>query len=372
MPTAMKEDYYEILGIARTASETEIKSAFRRQAMKYHPDRNPGDKQAEEQFKKINEAFSVLSDPQKKQMYDQYGHDGVNAGAGGFNGFNASGFADVGDIFGSVFGDIFGAGFGGSARGGKPRAQRGEDLKVDADLTLEQAYGGLEKEVSYTRVDRCSVCGGTGAEEGSSVKTCRSCNGSGSVVYRQGFFSMRQTCPDCGGKGTVVERPCKKCRGSGVERVRENITVKIPSGVRTGVTLRVNNGGDIGTNGGGYGDLYVEVHVKDHKIFKRNGDNLVIDAQITYPQAVLGGSIKVPTIEGKEVEVNIPKGTQFGEVLKMQGCGMPRLGKKGFGDLLVNVKIEVPKRPTARQKELLEELAKETGGKKSFFEKLFD
>ncbi len=365
----MKEDYYEILGISRTATETEIKSAFRRAAMKCHPDRNPGDKNAEEQFKKVNEAFSVLSDPQKKQVYDQYGHDGLN-GAGGFGGFNASGFADVGDIFGSVFGDIFGGGFG--ARGGKPRVRRGEDLKVDVDLTLEQAYSGLEKEVSYTRLDRCSACGGTGAEEGSQVKTCRSCNGTGSVVYQQGFFSMRQTCPDCGGKGQVVEKPCKKCRGSGEERVKEKITVKIPSGVRSGVTLRVTNGGDIGQNGGGYGDLYVEMHVKNHKIFEREGDNLLLSATITYPQAVLGGSIKVPTIEGKEIEVTIPKGTQFGEVLKMQGCGMPKLGKKGFGDLLIQVKIEVPKKPTARQKELLEELAKETGGKKSFFEKLFD
>lgn len=367
----MKEDYYQVLGVSRTASESEIKSAYRRAAMKCHPDRCPGDKEAEERFKKVNEAFTVLSDPQKKQMYDQYGHDGVNAGAGGFGGFNASGFGDVGDIFGSVFGDIFGGGFGGRG-GGKPRAQRGEDLKVDVDLTLEQAYEGMEKEVSYHRVERCAACDGSGAEEGSSVKTCRSCGGRGSVVYQQGFFSMRQTCPDCGGKGTVVEKPCKKCRGSGVERVKENITVKIPSGVRTGVTLRVSNGGDIGTNGGGYGDLYVEMHVKEHKIFKRDGDNLLIDAPITYPQAVLGGSIKVPTIEGKEVEVEIPKGTQFGEVLKMQGCGMPKLGKKGFGDLLVNVKIEVPKKTTSRQKELLEELAKETGGKKSLFEKLFD
>lgn len=371
MPTAMKEDYYEVLGVSRTASETEIKSAFRRSAMKCHPDRCPGDKQAEERFKKINEAFSVLSDPQKKRMYDQYGHEGVNAGAGGFGGFNASGFADVGDIFGSVFGDIFGGGFG-SARGGKPRAQRGEDLKVDVDLTLEQAYEGLEKEITYSRVDRCAACGGSGAEEGSAVKTCRSCGGKGSVVYQQGFFSMRQTCPDCGGKGTVVENPCKKCRGNGRERIKEKITVKIPSGVRTGVTLRVSNGGDIGVNGGGYGDLYVEMRVKEHKIFKRDGDDLVIDAKITYPQAVLGGSVKAPTIEGKELEVDIPKGTQFGEVLKMQGCGMPRLGKKGFGDLLVNIKIDVPKRTTARQKELLEELAKETGGKKSLFEKLFD
>ncbi len=371
MPTAMKEDYYEILGISRTSGEAEIKSAFRRQAMKYHPDRNPGDKQAEEQFKKINEAFSVLSDPQKKQMYDQYGHDGVNAGAGGFGGFNASGFADAGDIFSSVFGDIFGGGFG--ARGGQPRSQRGEDLKVDVDLTLEQAYSGLEKEVEYSRVDRCAVCGGTGAEEGSRVKTCRSCNGTGSVVYRQGFFSMRQTCPDCGGKGQVVEKPCKKCRGSGVEHVREKITVKIPSGVRSGVTLRVSNGGDIGVNGGGYGDLYVEMHVAEHKIFKRDGDNLLIDAQITYPQAVLGGSVKVPTIEGKELEADIPKGTQFNQVIKMQGCGMPRLGKKGFGDLLITAKIAVPKKPSAKEKELLEALAKETGGvKKSFFEKLFD
>ncbi len=366
----MKEDYYEILGVSRTASEAEIKSAFRRQAMKCHPDRCPGDKNAEEQFKKVNEAFSVLSDPQKKTMYDQYGHDGVNAGAGGFGGFNASGFADVGDIFGSVFGDIFGGGFG--SRGGKPRAQRGEDLKVDVDMSLEDAYSGLEKEVTYSRIDRCGLCGGSGAEEGSSVKTCRSCNGSGQVVYQQGFFSMRQICPDCGGKGTVVEKPCKQCRGSGVERNKEKITVKIPSGVRSGITLRVSNGGDIGSNGGGYGDLYVEVHVKEHKIFRREGDHLALEAKITYPQAVLGGSVKVPTIEGKEIDVEIPKGTQFGEVLKMQGCGMPKLGKKGFGDLLVNVKIDVPKRPTARQKELLEELAKETGGKKSLFDKLFD
>ena len=371
MPTVMKEDYYEILGVSRTSSQTEIKSAFRRAAMKCHPDLHPGDKQAEEQFKKVNEAFSILSDPQKKQMYDQYGHDGVNMGAGGFGGFNASGFGDVGDIFSSVFGDIFGGGFG-SARGGKPRARRGEDLKSDVDITLEEAFDGLEKEISYTRVDRCSVCGGSGAEEGSSTKTCRSCNGSGTVVYQQGFFSMRQTCPDCGGKGTVVEKPCKKCRGSGVERVKEKITVKIPSGVRSGITLRISNGGDIGQNGGGYGDLYVEVHVKNHKIFERDGDDLILDGYITYPQAVLGGSIKVPTIEGKEIEVTIPKGTQFGEVLKMQGCGMPKLGKKGFGDLLIRVQIEVPKKPTARQKELLEELAKETGGKKSFFEKLFE
>lgn len=302
-------------------------------------------------------------------MYDQYGHEGLN-GAGGFGGFNASGFADVGDIFSSVFGDVFGAGFG--ARGGRPRARRGEDLKTDVSLSLEEAYYGLEKEVSYTRVDRCSVCGGTGAEEGSQVKTCRSCNGTGSVVYQQGFFSMRQTCPDCGGKGQVVENPCKKCRGSGVERVKEKITVKIPSGVRSGVTLRVSNGGDIGQNGGGYGDLYVEMHVKEHRIFEREGDNLVLTASVTYPQAVLGGSIKVPTIEGKEIEVTIPKGTQFGEVLKMQGCGMPKLGKKGFGDLLVQVKIEVPKKTTARQKELLEALAKESAAPKSFFEKLFD
>lgn len=366
----MKEDYYEILGVSRTSTEVEIKSAFRRAAMKCHPDLHPGDKDAEEQFKKVNEAFSVLSDPQKKRMYDQYGHDGVNMG-GGFGGFNASGFGDVGDIFSSVFGDIFGGGFG-SARNARPRARRGEDLKTDVEITLEQAYEGLEKEISYTRIDRCAVCGGTGAEEGSSTKTCRSCNGSGSVVYQQGFFSMRQTCPDCGGKGTVVEKPCKKCRGSGMERVKETLTVKIPSGVRTGVTLRISNGGDIGQNGGGYGDLYVEIQVKAHPVFRRDGDDLVLDAGITYPQAVLGGSIKVPTIEGKEVEVTIPKGTQFGDVLKMQGCGMPRLGKKGFGDLRVQVKIEVPKKTTARQKELLEALAAETGGKKSFLGKLFE
>ncbi|MGN0025042.1 MAG: molecular chaperone DnaJ [Candidatus Avelusimicrobium sp.] len=370
MPTTMKEDYYQILGVERTSTEAEIKSAFRRKAMKYHPDRCPGDKNAEEQFKKINEAFSVLSDPQKKQMYDQYGHEGVN-GAGGFGGFNAGGFGDINDIFGSVFGDIFGGGFGRAGRGGAPRATRGEDLKLDVTLTLEEAFSGKEVPVEYTRLDNCSECDGSGAAAGSKRKTCNSCRGTGTVTYSQGFFSMRQVCPDCGGKGTVVETPCSACRGSGTKRVKEKITVKIPSGVRTGITLRVSNGGDIGQNGGGFGDLYVEVRVKEHQIFRREGDDLALDAQITYPQAVLGGSIKVPTIEGKEVELNIPKGTQFGSVLKMQGNGMPRLGKKGFGDLLVNVKIEVPKKTTARQKELLEELAKETGGKKSFFKELF-
>lgn len=370
MPTTMKEDYYQVLGVERTATEAEIKSAFRRQAMKCHPDRCPGDKNAEEQFKKINEAFSVLSDPQKKRMYDQYGHEGMN-GAGGFGGFNAGGFGDINDIFGSVFGDIFGGGFGRGVRGGAPRAVRGEDLKLDVTLTLEEAFSGKEVPVEYTRLDNCSECDGSGAAPGSKRKTCTSCHGTGTVTYSQGFFSMRQVCPDCGGKGTVVEKPCSACRGSGTKRVKEKITVKIPSGVRTGITLRVSNGGDIGQNGGGFGDLYVEVRVKEHKIFRREGDDLALDAQITYPQAVLGGSIKVPTIEGKEVELDIPKGTQFGSVLKMQGNGMPRLGKKGFGDLLVHVKIEVPKKPTARQKELLEELAKETGGKKSFFKELF-
>ena len=369
MTTTMKEDYYQILGIERSATEVEIKSAFRRQAMKYHPDRNPGDKQAEEQFKKVNEAFSVLSDPQKKQVYDQYGQEGLN-GAGGFGGFNASGFGDINDIFGSVFGDIFGGGFGG-ARRGAPRARRGEDLKLDVTLTLEEAFSGKEIPVEYTRLDNCAVCNGSGMAEGSSRKTCRSCGGTGQVTYQQGFFSMRQVCPDCGGKGSVVEKPCSSCRGSGTTRVKENIKVKVPSGVRTGITLRVSNGGDIGTNGGGFGDLYVEVHVKEHKIFKRESDDLIIEAPITYPQAVLGGTIKVPTIEGKEIEVTIPKGTQFGEVLKVQGNGMPRLGKKGFGDLLVVVKIEVIKKPTAKQKELLEALAQETGGKKSFFKELF-
>lgn len=367
MPTTMKEDYYEILGIERTATEVEIKSAFRRQAMKYHPDRNPGDKQAEEQFKKVNEAFSVLSDPQKKQMYDQYGHEGVNNA--GFGGFNAGNFNDFGDIFGSMFGDIFGGGFG--ARHAANRAQRGEDLKLDVSLTLEEAFYGKEVPVDYTRLDNCPTCDGTGAAAGSKRKTCATCKGTGTVTYARGFFSMRQVCPDCGGKGTVLEKPCPDCHGSGKKKSKEHITVKVPAGVRTGITLRVSNGGDVGENGGGFGDLYVEVHVKEHKVFHRAGDDLVLDATITYPQAVLGGSIKVPTIEGKEIEVTIPKGTQFGEVLKMQGNGMPKLGKKGFGDLLVNIKIDVPKKTTSKQKELLEALAQEMGGKKSFFKELF-
>ncbi|MGB2579906.1 molecular chaperone DnaJ [Elusimicrobium simillimum] len=366
----VKEDYYKILEVARNAEAVEIKASYRRMAMKYHPDRNPGNKEAEERFKEVNEAFSVLSDDSKRQVYDTYGHEGLNnSGAGGFHG---GGFADINDIFSSVFGDMFGGSFGGQRAGGsRSRAQRGNDLKLDIEITLEEAFSGLDTPVQYDQMDTCAECEGTGAQKGTGTRTCSTCHGSGVVQFSQGFFSMRQACPDCGGQGTILEHPCKKCHGGGREKSRKTITVKVPAGIRTGMTLRVSNGGDIGTKGGGYGDLYIEVHVKKHKVFSREGDDLVLEVPLPFTTAALGGKIKVPNILKEEQELTITKGTQYGTVYTVKGQGMPHIGKRGFGDLKVVTLIEVPKKLSKKQKELLEELDKEAGPKESFLEKLF-
>jgi len=368
---AKKEDYYSVLGVDRNADQDELKRAYRKMAMKYHPDRNPGNPEAEEKFKNINEAFEVLSNPQKRQIYDNYGEEGLNgAGAGGFHG----GFSGFEDIFSSVFGDMFGGSFGGgSARARRP--QRGNDLKQEVEITLEEAYSGLEREVSYNRVDTCDVCHGTGAQEGSGRKTCPTCRGSGVVQFSQGFFSMRQACPDCGGQGSILEKPCKSCKGTGRQRSKSNLKVKIPAGVREGIVLRVPNGGDIGTNDGGYGDLYIETHVKKHKIFQRDGDDLVLEIPVSFPQAALGAAVKLQNILKEEIKVIIPEGSQYGKVISIEGQGMPVLGKTGRkGNLRVVLNVEVPKKLTSRQKKIIEELSKafeEEGSKKSLFEKLF-
>ncbi|MCL2887773.1 MAG: molecular chaperone DnaJ [Elusimicrobia bacterium] len=363
-----KEDYYKTLEVAKNASGAEIKSSYRRLAMKYHPDRNPGNKESEEKFKSVNEAFSVLSDEEKRRMYDAYGHEGVS-GAGNFHG---GGFADINDIFNSVFGDVFGGSFSG-AFGGRARsgAQRGSDLKLDIEITLEEAFTGLDTPVQYDAMDSCQECGGTGAQPGTHSKTCPTCRGSGVVQFSQGFFSMRQMCPDCAGQGTVLEHPCKKCRGNGRQKTKKNITVKVPAGIREGMTLRVPNAGDLGLKGGGYGDLYIEVHVKKHKIFTREEEDLVLEVPVSFPTAALGGKIKVPNILKETLEVTVAKGTQHGTAVKISGAGMPKLGKRGFGDLKVIILIDVPKNLTSKQRELLEAFEKENSEDKSFFEKLF-
>ncbi len=371
-----KEDYYKTLGVNRNASEQELKSAYRKLALKYHPDRNPSP-EAEEKFKQINEAYEVLSDPKKKQMYDTYGADAVNNGAG-FGGFQSGGFGNFEDIFSSVFSDMFGGSFGGSFGGGRrKRARRGNDLQQKIDVTLEQAYTGIEEEITYSRIDTCDVCHGTGAEEGSSTKTCPICKGSGVVQFSQGFFSMRQPCPDCGGQGTILERPCKACKGSGRAKKKNTLKVKLPAGIKEGSVLRVANGGDIGTNDGGYGDLYLQVRVKPHKIFERDDADLILNTEISYPQAVLGGEIKINNLMKEELTVQIPKGSTDGSVLTLDGQGMPvleRANKKGALRVLLNIKV--PKKVTPRQKELLEELAKTFNEevkpvKKGLFDKLF-
>ncbi|MDR1123889.1 MAG: molecular chaperone DnaJ [Elusimicrobiota bacterium] len=371
-----KEDYYSVLGVGRNADEIEIKAAYRRMAMKYHPDRNPGNGEAEEKFKTVNEAFEVLSDAQKRQAYDNYGHEGVSGMGGG--GFHAGGFGGFEDIFSSVFGDMFGGSFGG-AGARRPRAQRGGDLKQQIAITLEDAYNGLEESITYNRVDTCNVCHGTGAQEGSGAKTCPTCRGAGVVQFSQGFFSMRQACPDCGGQGTVIEKPCRACRGVGREHGRNTITVKIPAGVRDGIVLKVANGGDVGANGGGYGDLYLETRVKKHKIFTRDGDDLLADADISYPTAVLGGGFEIENIKKEKVKVSVPEGSPHGATIKLPGHGMPVLGRAGkYGDLKVILNIDIPRKITARQKELIKNLAesfeeaKKPGGSGGLFNKIFN
>ena len=368
-----KEDYYKILEVAKNADGAEIKSSYRRLAMKYHPDRNPGNKESEEKFKSVNEAFSVLSDDEKRKMYDAYGHEGVN-GAGGFH---SGGFADINDIFNSVFGDVFGGSFGGGfseafgGRRARSGAERGSDLKLDVEITLEEAFTGLDAPVEYDAMDACSECSGTGAQPGTNSKTCPTCRGAGVVQFSQGFFSMRQMCPDCGGAGSILEHPCKKCRGSGRQKTKKNITVKVPAGIRTGMTLRVPGAGDLGVKGGGRGDLYIEITVKDHKIFKREEDDLVLQVPVSFATAALGGKIKVPNILKESVEITVGKGTQHSAVIKIPGAGLPKLGKRGFGDLKVIIMIDVPKNLTSKQRELLEAFEKENSGEKSFFDKLF-
>jgi len=364
---ASKRDYYEVLGVERTASEREIASAYRRLARKYHPDANPGDAEAVEQFKEASEAYEVLSDGQKRQRYDQFGHAGLE-GAGGGAGF--SGLDDIFDAFGEMFGDIFGGGR--RARGRAPR--RGADVKCDVTLELSEAAHGTTKTVEFERSKACSTCEGSGSAAGTGKQTCRRCGGQGRVVQQAGILRVQTTCPSCQGTGQVITDPCSDCRGQGYVASRVSLDVTIPPGVDDGMQVRLEREGEPSPTGGPPGDCYCFIHVKEHPLFSRDGDHLILRMPITYTQAALGATIEVPTLDGKE-ELDVKPGTQSGDVFRLRHRGVvnPRTGS--MGDLLVQTFIEVPKKLDKEQEHLLRQLAdlehaKVTPERKSFLEKL--
>ena len=346
-----KRDYYEVLGVDKGADEKQIKKAYKRLAMKHHPDRNADNKEeAEEKFKEIQEAYSVLSDAQKRQAYDQFGHEGVNgAFGGGGNPFGGGGNPFGGGGFGDIFGDIFG---GGHAQ----PDNRGADLRYDLEIDLKEAAEGTTVKIRIPKNETCDTCSGSGAKPGTSVKTCSHCGGSGQVQMQQGFFAVQRPCPHCSGTGQQIESPCGTCGGKGVVRQQKTLSVKIPAGVDTGNRIRLSGEGEAGVRGGPSGDLYVEVHVREHEIFHREGSDLYCEVPIDIATAALGGSIEVPTLSGK-LKIKIPAGTQTGKLFRLRGKGITGLRHGGAGDLLCQVKVETPVNLSKKQKQLLEEFA---------------
>lgn len=354
-----KRDYYEILGVSRDVSAAELKKAYRRVAMKHHPDRNPGDKSAEEKFKEANEAYEILSDAQKRAAYDQYGHAGVDAQSGMGGG---AGYGNFSDIFGDVFGDIFGAAGG---RGGRGGASRGSDLRYTLELSLEEAVKGTTVQIKVPTLVSCKVCEGSGAKAGSKPVTCTTCGGHGQVRMQQGFFSVQQTCPSCHGRGTVISDPCKSCHGQGRVEETKTLSVKVPSGVDTGDRIRLSGEGEAGAGGGPTGDLYVQVSVRKHEIFQREGNDLYCEVPVDFVDAALGGELEVPTLDGR-VKLKVPPETQTGKLFKLRGKGVTPVRGGAAGDLLCRVVVETPVDLTAKQKELLREFqATMHGGKNS-------
>lgn len=342
-----KRDYYEVLGVAQNADEKEIKKAYRRIAMKFHPDRNSDDPKADDKFKEATEAYEVLTNADKRAAYDRFGHAGVD-GSAGAGGFSEGGFSD---IFGDVFGDIFGGGGGGRSRAGP---QRGSDLRYTLDISLEDAVFGKTVEIKVPTLQSCNVCDGSGAKPGTSVKTCSTCGGAGQVRMQQGFFQVQQTCPSCRGQGKVVSDPCTSCRGQGRVERSKTLSVKVPPGVDTGDRIRLSGEGEAGPNGGPNGDLFVEMSVRKHAIFERDGKDLHCDAPITFSDAALGGELEVPTLEGR-VKLKIPEGTQTGKLFRLRGKGVKPVRGGSVGDLLCRVVVETPVQLTKQQRELLQQ-----------------
>jgi len=339
-----KQDYYEILGVSRTATEAEIKKAYRRMAMKYHPDRNPDNAEAEAHFKEAKEAYEMLTDPQKRAAYDQFGHAGVDGSAGGRRG-GSGGFSD---IFGDVFNDIFGQ------SGGGRQSYRGADLRYHLDLTLEEAVAGTTQKIRIPVNVSCKTCDGTGAKKGTTPVTCTTCGGHGQVRMQQGFFSVQQACPHCHGTGKMLNDPCGDCHGEGQVQEHKTLSVKVPAGVDTGDRIRLSGEGEAGTGGAGPGDLYVEMQVQRHDVFTRDGSNLYCDVPISFVTAALGGDVEVPTLEGK-ASLKVPEGTQTGQQFRLRGKGVKSVRGGAIGDLLCRVVIETPVKLSKKQKELLQE-----------------
>ena len=362
-----KRDCYDVLGVTKSASKDEIKKAYRKLALKYHPDKTKGDKSSEEKFKEASEAYHILSDEKRKANYDQFGHAAFEGSGGGqgFSGFDTSSFSD---IFEDFFGD-----FGGTSSSRRTN-NRGNDLRYDININLEDAYVGVEKNIKYTTYKKCSGCQGSGAAKGSKPINCKYCNGKGKVRTNQGFFTIQQTCPQCSGYGEVISKPCNDCSGNGKVQSNENVTVKIPKGVDDGTRIRLSGKGEAGTKGGASGDLYLFISIDNHPIFKRSEENIYYELPITFSDAALGTTVEVPSIDGGKSKIKIPPGTQHGKQFRLKGKGMPVLRRSILGDLYIRIITEVPSSLTKRQKELLEEFKRLEDDKpnpviKSFFEK---
>ena len=364
-----KRDYYDILGISNSSSKDEIKKAYRKLALKYHPDKTKGDKASEDKFKEASEAYHVLSDEKRKANYDQFGHAAFEGSGGGqgFGGFDTSSFSDI-------FEDFFGDDFMGGGRSARRSSFRGNDLRYDLSINLEDAYKGIEKNIKYTTYKKCNDCSGSGAAKGSKPISCNYCSGKGKVRTSQGFFTIQQTCPQCGGYGETIGNPCRTCSGNGKVQGSENVTVKIPKGVDDGTRIRVTGKGEAGSKGGSTGDLYLFISVANHSIFKRSEEHLYFELPITFTDAALGSSVEVPSIDGGKAKIKIPAGTQHGKQFRLRGKGMPILRRSVLGDLYIRIVTQVPNSLSKRQKEILQEFNEIENNKpdpviKSFFEK---
>ena len=351
-----KRDFYEVLGVAKNATDDELKKAYRKLAMKHHPDRNPDDKAAEEKFKEAKEAYEILSDAKKREAYDRFGHAGVDPNMGAAGGAGAGGFGGFADVFGDIFGDIFNGGRGGGGGGGgRSNVYRGADLRYAMEVSLEQAAHGHTTEIRVPSWESCDVCQGSGAKPGTKPKTCHTCGGAGQVRIQQGFFSIQQTCPTCHGTGKVIPDPCTACDGVGRTKKNKTLEVKIPAGIDDGMRIRSAGNGEPGINGGPPGDLYVEIRLKEHSVFQRDGDDLHCEVPISFTTAALGGRIEIPTLSGK-AEIELPEGVQSGKQFRLRGKGIKGVRSSYPGDLYAHIAVETPVRLTDKQKQLLREL----------------